>query len=81
MLGGRLCFYVSDSTDSQIVLGKGNSKGAELPMIPGRAIWNNDRDQVLQAYYLDAEKAVKMLEHLPRKETRHEQPGIRIPKG
>jgi S-DNA-T family DNA segregation ATPase FtsK/SpoIIIE len=81
MLGGRLCFYVSDSTDSQIVLGKGNSKGAELPMIPGRAIYNNDRDQLLQAYYLDTEKAVKMLEHLPKKGAQYEQQTIRIPKG
>lgn len=79
MLGGRLCFYVSDSTDSQIVLGKGNSKGAELPQKPGIAIWNNDRDQMVKAMYLDADKAVELLNKQVGRRKKDESKTIRIP--
>lgn len=60
-LAGAMCFYVRDQTDSQVVLGSGNTRGAELPKIKGRAIWNNDRDQMVQAMYLDAETAYNVL--------------------
>ncbi|UWG96764.1 hypothetical protein LPY66_18085 [Dehalobacter sp. DCM] len=77
MLGGRLCYYVADSTESQVVLGRGNTRGAELPMKPGRAIFNNDRDQMIQGYYIDAEKAIAILDKLPRRENKNEQQVIR----
>jgi S-DNA-T family DNA segregation ATPase FtsK/SpoIIIE len=60
-LAGALCFYVRDSTDSQIVLGSGNTRGAELPKKPGRAIWNNDNDTMVQVMYLSAKKAHSIL--------------------
>jgi S-DNA-T family DNA segregation ATPase FtsK/SpoIIIE len=45
-LAGAMCFHVRDVTDSQIVLGSGNTRGAELPKIKGRGVWNNDFDQI-----------------------------------
>ena len=58
---GRMCFKVADQTDSQIVLGSGNTRGAELPKIEGRAIWNNDSDTMVQAMYLSAKEAYSIL--------------------
>lgn len=60
-LAGAMCFYVRDQIDSQIVLGSGNTRGAELPKIKGRAIWNNDFDVMVQAMYLDAKTAYSIL--------------------
>lgn len=62
MLAGAICFYVRDVMDSQIVLGSGNTRGAELPKKPGRAIWNNDTDQMVQSMYLTAREAQSILE-------------------
>ncbi|SHN84755.1 FtsK/SpoIIIE domain-containing protein [Desulfitobacterium chlororespirans] len=62
MLAGALCFYVRDVMDSQIVLGMGNTRGAELPKIQGRAIWNNDTDQMVQTMYLSAREAHSILD-------------------
>jgi S-DNA-T family DNA segregation ATPase FtsK/SpoIIIE len=68
MLSGRLCFYVADSTDSQIVLGKGNDRGKELPMIPGRAIWHGEDEQdiLLQSMLLSQDGAVQLLCNIPK---------------
>ena len=60
-LAGAMCFYVRDQIDSQIVLGSGNTRGAELPKIKGRAIWNNDNDVMVQAMYLSAKEAHSIL--------------------
>lgn len=60
-LAGAMCFYVRDQMDSQIVLGSGNTRGAELPKIKGRAIWNNDNDVMVQAMYLSAKEAYSIL--------------------
>jgi S-DNA-T family DNA segregation ATPase FtsK/SpoIIIE len=66
-LAGAMCFYVRDSTDSQIVLGSGNTRGAELPKKPGRAIWNNDDDTMVQTMYLSASEAYSILsERVPK---------------
>lgn len=66
-LAGAMCFYVRDATDSQIVLGSGNTRGAELPKIKGRAIWNNDNDTMVQAMYLSAKEAHSILsDHVPK---------------
>jgi S-DNA-T family DNA segregation ATPase FtsK/SpoIIIE len=62
MLAGAICFYVRDVMDSQIVLGMGNTRGAELPKVQGRAIWNNDTDQMVQTMYLSAREAQSILE-------------------
>lgn len=60
-LSGAMCFHVRDQTDSQIVLGSGNTRGSELPKIKGRAVWNNDQDQIVQAMYLSAKEAYAIL--------------------
>ncbi|SPF51430.1 hypothetical protein SBF1_5000009 [Candidatus Desulfosporosinus infrequens] len=62
-LSGRICFYCNgDANDSQVILGKGNSRGAELPAIPGRCVWKWQTEEVLQSMFLDAETAIKVLE-------------------
>lgn len=68
MLSGRLCFYVADTTDSQIILGKGNSRGNELPMIPGRAIWHGEDEQdiLVQGMFLGQDEAVRLLKDVPK---------------
>lgn len=64
---GAMCFRVRDGTDSQIALGSGNTRGADLPKIPGRAIWNNDSDTMVQSMYLDADTACSILsEKVPK---------------
>ena len=60
-LAGAICFSVRDQIDSQVVLGSGNTRGAELPKIKGRAIWNNDQDVMIQAMYLSAKEAYSIL--------------------
>ena len=66
-LAGAICFYVRDATDSQIVLGSGNTRGAELEKKPGMAIWNNETDTQVQAMYLSAKEAVSILSNqVPR---------------
>lgn len=75
MLAGRLCFYVSDSTDSQMVLGKGNTRGASLPMVPGRAIWHGDNEQdiLLQTMLLDKDTSYQLLQGVPKEVRENEQ--------
>jgi DNA segregation ATPase FtsK/SpoIIIE, S-DNA-T family len=66
-LSGAMCFHVRDQTDSQIVLGSGNTRGAELPKIKGRGVWNNDLDQIVQSMFLNARDAQKLLfERVPK---------------
>jgi len=66
-LSGAMCFHVRDQVDSQVVLGSGNTRGAELPKIKGRAVWNNDQDQIVQAMYLSAREAYTILtEHVAK---------------
>lgn len=60
-LSGALCFHVRDQTDSQVVLGSGNIKGASLPKIAGRAVWNNSQDVIVQVMYLSAKEAYLIL--------------------
>lgn len=66
-LSGAMCFHVRDQIDSQVVLGSGNTRGAELPKIEGRAIWNNDNDVMVQSMYLSAKEAYAILtEHVTK---------------
>jgi S-DNA-T family DNA segregation ATPase FtsK/SpoIIIE len=83
MLGGRLCFYVSDTTDSQIVLGKGNNRGNDLPMIPGRAIWHGEDEQdiLVQGMLLSQDEAVRLLKNVPKVVKEDEQLSTFLPPG
>jgi len=52
---GRLCYQVISNIDSRIILD--SSQGANLPCIPGRAIWRNGRELIeIQTPYLDPEE-------------------------
>jgi S-DNA-T family DNA segregation ATPase FtsK/SpoIIIE len=66
-LAGSICFWVRDLTDSQIILGAGNTRGAELPKKAGMAIFNNDSDIMVQAMFLDKDGAFSILDRsVPR---------------
>jgi S-DNA-T family DNA segregation ATPase FtsK/SpoIIIE len=66
-LSGAMCFHVRDQIDSQVVLGSGNTRGAELPKIPGRGIWNNEDDVMVQTMYLEVDEAIALLhERVPK---------------
>ncbi|MDQ7094248.1 FtsK/SpoIIIE domain-containing protein [Desulfosporosinus sp. PR] len=84
-LAGRLCYYVNgDSTDSQIALGKGNSRAAELPAIAGRCIWKWKTEEMLQSMFLDTEEAIKILQekNIPKREVKQdEQSPVLLPPG
>lgn len=66
-LAGSACFWVRDSTESQLILGVGNTRGAELPKVQGRFIFNNDSDIMVQAMYLSTNGAVDILEKSVKK--------------
>jgi S-DNA-T family DNA segregation ATPase FtsK/SpoIIIE len=76
MLSGRLCFYVADTTDSQIVLGKGDNRGNDLPMVKGRAIWKGEDEQdiLLQTMFLSQDKAVELLHDVPKVVKEEDEP-------
>jgi S-DNA-T family DNA segregation ATPase FtsK/SpoIIIE len=50
---------VADAINSKIILDSGEA--ANLPNIPGRAIWKLDRPIEVQTPYLDPEKAEVLL--------------------
>ena len=54
-LVGRLCFQVSDSVNSKIILD--STEAASLPKIPGRAIWKYGHAIEIQTPYIDPEIA------------------------
>jgi hypothetical protein len=67
-INNRLCFRVTDSDQSSIVLGKGNGAGAQLPTIRGRClIYMNTKRDISQIYYLDYDKAKELLKSVERK--------------
>jgi S-DNA-T family DNA segregation ATPase FtsK/SpoIIIE len=59
-LVGRLCFQVSDSINSKIILD--STEAASLPKIPGRAIWKLGESIEVQTPYLDPDIAEVYLE-------------------
>lgn len=68
MMAGRISFYVSDYMMSQIILGKGNTAGARLPLIKGRAATVfGDRERIVQTMFLPGEQAEAALEALGQK--------------
>ena len=58
-LVGRLCFQVSDSINSKIILD--STEAASLPKIPGRAIWKHGQAIEIQTPYVDPEIAEEKL--------------------
>jgi S-DNA-T family DNA segregation ATPase FtsK/SpoIIIE len=56
---GRLCFQTADAVNSKIILD--SVEAANLPNIPGRAIWKLDKPIEVQTPYLDPEKAEVLL--------------------
>lgn len=62
MLAGRLSFYVADYMTSQVILGKGNTAAAALPMVKGRAVAvMGDRENIVQTMFLHRDKARELL--------------------
>lgn len=53
------CFHVRDEVNSRMVLG--NPRAAEIPNIPGRGIWQFDKEIEFQGMYLPPKKAKKLL--------------------
>lgn len=67
MMAGRISFYVSDYMMSQIILGKGNTAGARLPLVKGRAATVfGDRERIVQTMFLPGREAEGVLESLGR---------------
>lgn len=65
MMAGRISFYVSDYMISQMILGKGNTAGARLPMIKGRAATLvGERERIVQTLYLENAEAIDILARL-----------------
>ena len=59
-LPATIAFYVRDAVQSRILLD--DRAAADLPALPGRAVWQHGADQVqLQVPYLDLEEATAMI--------------------
>ncbi len=59
MFSMTACFHVRDAVNSQIVLG--SPAAAEIPNIPGRGIWQFDKEVEFQAMFLSIDDAGKLL--------------------
>jgi len=65
MMAGRISFFVADYMISQIILGKGTTTAARIPMVKGRAVSvMGDYERIVQTMYLDPVKAKEMLQEL-----------------
>ncbi|WP_179089761.1 FtsK/SpoIIIE domain-containing protein [Paenibacillus sp. FSL A5-0031] len=64
-IASSICFRTRDGTQSRIVLD--HDGAAALPDVPGRLIYQTAHDETLQAPYLTAEDAKKLIAELPRK--------------
>ncbi|MCM3497661.1 FtsK/SpoIIIE domain-containing protein [Paenibacillus lactis] len=71
-IAASICFRTRDATQSRIVLD--HNGAADLPDIPGRLIFQTARDETLQAPFLSAEEAARLIAGLPQREevTRYE---------
>ncbi|WP_339192028.1 FtsK/SpoIIIE domain-containing protein [Paenibacillus sp. FSL E2-0230] len=65
-IAASICFRTRDGTQSRIILD--NTSAESLPDIPGRLIFQTAYDETLQAPYLTAEEARKLIADLPTKE-------------
>ncbi|KHF27123.1 DNA translocase FtsK [Anoxybacillus sp. BCO1] len=48
----KLCFRLQTEVASQVVLGEGETDAANLPLIPGRAVYMTDRKKIVQCAYV-----------------------------
>lgn len=71
-IAASICFRTRDATQSRIVLD--HNGAADLPDIPGRLIFQTAHDETLQAPFLSAEEAIRIVAGLPQHEevTRNE---------
>lgn len=67
-----ICFRTRDTVQSRIVLD--NDGAADLPDVPGRCIFQQARDEVLQTFYLPYDQAKELLNEVPRRERDERQP-------
>jgi len=59
-LSGRLCFKMADNASSMTILD--NGRATDLPIIPGRAVWQSGLDNLeVQAPMLSAESAKELI--------------------
>ncbi|WP_160045662.1 hypothetical protein [Paenibacillus sp. USDA918EY] len=65
-IAASICFRTRDDTQSRIVLD--HNGAADLPDIPGRLIFQTAHDETLQAPFLTAEDAKKIIAGLPQRE-------------
>lgn len=64
-MNNKICFKVVNSTQSEIVLDHGLA--ADLPQIPGRCYIQQNKDEIIQVYYLDDKEARELLQSVERK--------------
>ncbi|WP_169083253.1 FtsK/SpoIIIE domain-containing protein [Paenibacillus sp. PL91] len=64
-IAASICFRTRDGTQSRIVLD--HDGAAALPDVPGRLIYQTAHDETLQAPYLTAEDAKRLIAELPKK--------------
>ncbi|MFD0675300.1 MULTISPECIES: FtsK/SpoIIIE domain-containing protein [unclassified Paenibacillus] len=65
-IAASICFRTRDGTQSRIVLD--HDGAAALPDVPGRLIFQTSKDETLQAPFLSAEEAKRVIADLPKKE-------------
>lgn len=65
-IAASICFRTRDGTQSRIVLD--HDGAAALPDVPGRLIFQTARDAILQAPFLSAEDAKRLIADLPKHE-------------
>lgn len=65
-IAASICFRTRDDTQSRIVLD--HNGAADLPDIPGRLIFQTAHDETLQAPFLSADDAKKIVAGLPQRE-------------
>lgn len=73
-IAASICFRTRDGTQSRIILD--NTSAEELPDVPGRLIFQTAYDETLQAPYLTAEDARKLIVELPTKEIKEAIPYV-----
>ncbi|MGG1600971.1 FtsK/SpoIIIE domain-containing protein [Paenibacillus naphthalenovorans] len=64
-IAASICFRTRDGTQSRIVLD--HPGAADLPDVPGRLIFQTARDETLQAPFLSADDAKRLISDLPKK--------------
>lgn len=64
-----ICFRTRDGTQSRIILD--HDGAADLPEVPGRMIFQQARDEILQAPFLSAAEAKRLIADLLKKQPAH----------